>query len=587
MQKPNVVALARNRFSCPGWGYVPNIGLGAQIGRNVRIANKRKCSHSEQYYGTEDMVQIPQNGFWEFCLYNVKNFRGLMRCAGNIQRFTDWHDSCADLKNGENAMAYQIIRVTDQEVICEKETDAEAFRAASDLSESTGIKHFARKAPDWNWMSREQSRFRDGTYQPVIWAEENWFYNRADELKDHFLHRSSEKPEMIAFTESAEKGAFDRQTRMRAGAYLTKFFSDVLSEQEIMKWARLHALANDPDEIPEMKIARTRSEIREVYLQGPESCMSLEAGRYNSRPAHPVEVYGDSDLAVAYVERTAAYHGEPIASRCLIWPEQKVYGRIYPTPERYHSGEARESAKIEQTALARALSAAGYKSGSFDGAKIKAIKMERYSCDSEYVMPFLDGSYLVDLMADGDHFMLSRSEGVPAQNTHGTIDLSEGGMICDRCEDQMDEDDAHEVIIDRRHNTASYCDYCATEHAFYCEGYENRISDQACDSIEVGRYTYSLWYAEDHCVICEHTDEWVEMDDAVEVWVDEYHTEMWSRDAAEDDAFKCAISQLWYANDGQESVEINGETYLRSTALKVDELAAKIAEMESESEGAE
>jgi hypothetical protein len=315
--------------------------------------------------------------------------------------------------------------------------------------------------------------------------------------------------------------------------------------------------------------------------------MSLEAGRYNSRPAHPVEVYGDSDLAVAYVERTAAYHGEPIASRCLIWPDRKIHGRIYPTPERYHSGEARESAKIEQMALARALSAAGYKSGSFDGATIKALKMERYSCDSEYVMPYLDGSYLVDLMADGENFMLSLSEGVPAQNTHGTIDLSEGGMICDRCEDQMDEDESYEVIIDRRHNTASYCEHCASEHAFYCEGYENRISDQACDSVEVGRNTYSVWYAEDHCVICEHTDEWVEMDDAVEVWVDEYHTETWSRDAAEDDAFKCAISQQWYANDGQESVEINGETYLRSTALKVDELAAKIAEMESESEGVE
>jgi hypothetical protein len=27
-----------------------------------------------------------------------------MGCAGNAQRFTDWHDSCADLKNGETAM---------------------------------------------------------------------------------------------------------------------------------------------------------------------------------------------------------------------------------------------------------------------------------------------------------------------------------------------------------------------------------------------------------------------------------------------------------------------------------------------------
>lgn len=484
-------------------------------------------------------------------------------------------------------MTYQVIRALDQEVLEEHDSDEIAFNRAMIISDATGQKCFARKAPDWNWIAREQARFRDGTYEPVIWSDENWYSCRPDALRDHFLHRSSDKPEMIAFTESPEKGSMDRQTRMRAGAYLTKYFRDVLSESEIMRWARLHALANDPDALPEMKIARTADEIKRVYLEGPDSCMSEEAERYNSRPIHPVAVYGDSDLALAYVEREADFHDENIASRALIWPDRKIHGRIYPTPERY-SGTARESARIEQVALARALSAAGYRAGSFEGAQIRAIPIQKYSSDTEFVMPYLDGNYAVALSPNRERFTLSRSDGTPAQNTHGTIDLNERDcMICERCEDGMDEDESYQVIIDRRHNTASWCEHCTSSHAFYCDGYEDRISEGSCDTVEVGRHTYSLWYAEDHCVMCEHTEEWVEMEDSVEVWVDEYHTELWSRDAAHDDAFRCAISELWYSNDGQESVEINGETYLRSAALKVDELAAKIAEMESESEGAE
>jgi hypothetical protein len=35
-----------------------------------------------------------------------------MGCAGNAQRFTDWHDSCADLKNGETAMKHEEIIIT-------------------------------------------------------------------------------------------------------------------------------------------------------------------------------------------------------------------------------------------------------------------------------------------------------------------------------------------------------------------------------------------------------------------------------------------------------------------------------------------
>jgi hypothetical protein len=62
--KTNLVYLAGNGFSCPGWGHVPNIGLGAQIGRVFALRTSPICSHSEQYYGTGDMVQIHQSELW-------------------------------------------------------------------------------------------------------------------------------------------------------------------------------------------------------------------------------------------------------------------------------------------------------------------------------------------------------------------------------------------------------------------------------------------------------------------------------------------------------------------------------------------
>jgi hypothetical protein len=293
---------------------------------------------------------------------------------------------------------------------------------------------------------------------------------------------------------------------------------------------------------------------------------------------HPVSVYGDSDLALAYVERSAAYHSESISARALIWPEKKIYGRIYPTPERYN-GEARESAKIEQTALARALNAAGYKCGSFDGSHIKAIPAPR--CDeSEYVMPYLDNSYFVTLSDDGAQFTLFKADGIPAQNTHGTINLEEG-INCERCDARMDEDDAHSVYVNLRH-TECWCESCRSHHAFYCEGMSEPVSENACDSVIVNGNTYSQWHVDENCFVCDRTDDWAENDDAVSVFVSRGDVETWCSDAADDEAFRCCITGDLYCEDNYDSVEIDGRIYERSNALADDALAVKIAEIEYE-----
>ena len=472
-------------------------------------------------------------------------------------------------------MQYLVICAESGATIETHEELALAIDRAQQLQSETGKKHYSKKAPDLRWRERERDRFWSGTYQHVAWHNEPWFYDADTELKAHFLHRSSDKPEFVAFTESAEKGEQDRQTRMRAGAYLEKYFSDSLTSVDIAQWARIHAMQGEKLSLDDVKIARSVDEIRDVYLHGPASCMSENSDHYHCHPHHPVDVYGDSDLGVAYVERSAEFHSAKISARALIWPEKKIFGRVYPTAERY-SGMHRQLASSEAFALIQALEAMGYSKGSFCGAQIRAIRIS--SRDSDYVMPYLDGSYRVDLSSDEKHFTITKGrEGVDAQNTNGTIDIH-GGIFCERCDESTDEDYA-QTVYTSRDSTEMWCECCANNRAFYCHGSEEIYSDNI-ESVEMNGETYSIHYATRNFTQCERTDEWIDPEDATTVHV-KSGTETWSTDAL-DDAFCCELSSEYYSADDFESVEIDGSTYERSAAMDDLILSAKIAEMESE-----
>src|SRR5690606_7560176 len=111
--------------------------------------------------------------------------------------------------------------------------------------------------------------------------------------------------------------------------------------------------------------AATPDDIENVYLKGPNSCMSHDLSEFSS-PEHPTRVYGDSDLQVAYIVNSSGN----ISARVLVWPEKKLYGRIY-------GDEDRMSDMLEE---------AGYERGDLDGARIRRIPIR----DRQYVMPYLD-----------------------------------------------------------------------------------------------------------------------------------------------------------------------------------------------------
>src|ERR1700688_5023471 len=54
-------------------------------------------------------------------------------------------------------------------------TGEEANAIARNLSEDRGVKIQPRRINDKNWKAREATRLKDGTYQPLPWADQKWW----------------------------------------------------------------------------------------------------------------------------------------------------------------------------------------------------------------------------------------------------------------------------------------------------------------------------------------------------------------------------------------------------------------------------
>lgn len=285
------------------------------------------------------------------------------------------------------------------------------------------------------WQVREASRLSRGDYDAVPWA------NELRPIKDHFVHMSTDENGLVAFTENGNKGKRDIQTRMKPGRYLQKFYP-CLSADKIQQWTS--KIIGDRT----IHYAKTAEEIVTAYVNGPSSCMSHAPSRWSGlNQRHPTEVYGDSDLQLAYLK-----DGSRVTARCLVWPEKKIYGRCY--------GDTR---------LLSLLQNAGYGEGSFRGARVRRIPVS-YG----YLMPYIDPPtrWVSTRPDDKYHFLLTEGEG---------NETFEGGYInpgskrsqqdemCADCEDY----EADINILGVRMTGHTYvirrvCDSCSHDY-FYCE----------------------------------------------------------------------------------------------------------------------
>jgi hypothetical protein len=393
--------------------------------------------------------------------------------------------------------------------------------AAVSLTTETGQKHQPRPIVDGaEWRERERERMEDGTYLPVPWTYQPWF--RAHYNSEHFLHLSTEKGGYVAFTEDEQKGAADRQTRMRAGAYLKRFFGGALSDDVIARLATELAAETESNEV---LFADTEDEIERVYLDGPDSCMSHDAEDYESS-IHPVRVYAAGDLAVAYLERDDASHFDKrITARSVVWPAKKIFTRIY-------GDEAR---------LKPLLKALGYKNGDLEGARLLKIEEK-----GGWVAPYVDATDNFDV---GTTHLILRSGGryscSDAEPT-GICPPDGDRITCDRCDDRVDEDETCSVNTSRRFE-ATWCRRCEERHAIYCSDEGISVPEDDAVSMADGGY-WSEWKFQNDGGICDSNDKNYPADDLCEV-ITLNGTKNWCKDERDSYATKCDVTGNWYADD--------------------------------------
>ena len=293
-----------------------------------------------------------------------------------------------------------------------------------------------------------------------------------------FVHFDEEQEAyVIGFFASEQHGQLFRATAMKPGRYLARFFPEIGMDEQRM-WA------SKIDAFGELHIATTTEDIVSVYVNGPNSCMSKPLSAYDGH-IHPVSVYGDSDLALAYLGSK-----ESATARCLIWPGRKVFGRIYG----------------DEIRMRMALEREGYSDGRFRGARIRAIVNSHNS--GEVIMPYLDGDQMVSRVTDkdGDWFVIDCDGPYCCDSTRGTIHASENSYYCPYLDEYCDEDDT--IFV---HGPDEHWHNSCVENgdAFECDGSGNTYSTRYHSQIETedGRTYESEWFFENGGYECELTGE--------------------------------------------------------------------------------
>lgn len=356
-----------------------------------------------------------------------------------------------------------------------------------------------------SWIERETGRFVSGKYQPIFWADDSW-WTRTDIAARHFAHVAESKANRIAYTESDEHGAADRQTLIAPGRYLKKYFSDVLGDSEIETLANQFVKAHGGS-LYELKISKDGRGIVAAYQEKKlGSCMHFGNNEYNSS-VHPCFVYGAGDIECA----TAWHEGECVA-RCLIWRREgkkTLVGRIYGHVE------------AMQAALSTAGIATCSNNSSYD--ELEGARLIRIEDSGGYVIPYIDGTQFAQ---DNGSFLIIDSCGdIDSHTSHSTGGLSGHTHVCDSCEDGVDECSLSTVMT--TYGAESWCDCCRDNRAFYCEATEEHYNEDQFTCINViSRHGYTVSFCEERSnysyFYCEENNEYYDSDYYSEIIINDY-----------------------------------------------------------------
>jgi hypothetical protein len=405
------------------------------------------------------------------------------------------------------------------------------------FSEREHANNFHEVGDRMDWEAREYLRLQR-QYASVPWDIS------LDRIPGHFAHISTQDPTKVAYTPSEEYGKRNRKITLRPGRYLKQFYPH-LSDPVIANL--VGDMGRDYAEY-ELGFAVTAEEIERVYTRGPSSCMSKRRDVYMSC-VHPVHVYGNSDLQLAYLRLKKE---DRITSRALVWPEKKAIGRVY--------GDSLRIMKM--------LGDLGYTQEESDGsdligAKIRRIEDERY--DDCLVMPYIDGTQAYREV--NSEWVVIADSGDDACYQHGLNREDPGPRCtCERCEESYDEDDMYCVTVGRR-ESETWCNHCRGDHATWCHRSDEYVADNVAGAVLVRTRTrtrgyeevmWATWHIESDTYYCDRLD--ARVDDSVPSYEME-NGETWSEFA--------------FREDG---IEIDGKYYDKADIAKEPALATSEAD---------
>lgn len=403
--------------------------------------------------------------------------------------------------------------------------EANAKKLSLQRARTDGLRYdvsfFATRAQTETWIAREKNKFRSGEYARVPWHSDlSSYYPR------HFAHMSTKMPGKIAYTISEEHGVNNRQTVVRPGKYLQDYFgegSDLATEVDTndrLTKAQIDSYAAQCTALvsSEVSIAETINDAIYVYTNGPRSCMSRDADRYQGH-VHPAAVY-----AGPHADLRIAYHGTiggTITSRAIVWPEKKIAGRIYPD---------------SNAALKHILHSAGYEihadsyNGIFNGATIAAIEDDN---GHGHIMPYVDGISYAYLTRDRKSFVLgdrddrcdrdmcavstqmtadSGGDTLAAGVTEPHDDEPDYDFTCDRCNGEYMDDD-------RDSRDSDLCTSCADDVYRSCDDCSGDVDTRDDSTTRIRRRVRGVMSSIYLCESCtqEHTHE---CDRCNDTWID-------------------------------------------------------------------
>jgi hypothetical protein len=416
----------------------------------------------------------------------------------------------------------------------EYETGAEAQEQAKALAlTGDGRKWRVKRVVDTRWKSREENKFRDGTYEYLPWEGSSWWDACRSIHRHHFPHVSRSAPGMIAYTESEEKGMDNKQTQIKPGRYLEKYLSAEIKLFGVNIKRLVTEFERDYNPHP-VFFASTEDDIQWVYETGPESCMSNAEHRSRHGwgwpspgrwplDTHACRTYANGDLQIAYLTQNDDPKGEVIA-RALVWPEKKTYSRCYGA----------------ESSLRKELEALGYFPSAPIGAKIQRKQVD-VNGQKLFLTPYIDIGHQSGAGATAVKDRKTYLEIVIAEPGSHLANATSG--LCGGRLDRNMRPQAH---------TIEHCQMCNVHYEEVDGLYQVFTSSAAGD--------FQMW-----CVDCIETEDEDDDDHALGAYVcgydgryysKRYHPavimasgQMWSQRAFRGHGFKCAATKQNYHID--------------------------------------